>query len=153
MSGYEWHPIFRLTPTDGPVSEIDLRYGTELPPLRTRLRIDEEIRQRRDVNQVLRPLVRGLRWRVTFEWLVTGEMYDHDEIVKVVNALIDRTTTVELTLDGHYGDDAVYRECVFRGRSGPEPIQGKTHAGARYTLDVEGAALLSAETPIGDGRW
>lgn len=151
MSGYGWTPIVRITPADGAVTTLDLRFEMAWAegPVTTGVEHRPELRRRQDVNQRSRPLIQGFRGEVRMTFAIGGDMGDHAILAQVLKALTTPGTTVELSLDG----GTSWRTVVLRDYRGPRPLGGKTFAGGQYELRLETQDLMDEVPAIGSGTW
>ena len=146
--GYLWNPIFRLTPGG------DYTLKTSMPYAGGATKIDLNyipvMDSRETANKTLSVVHYGFRIRVGFTFAIGGNMADHNTLVTIVNALVDPTKTVQLSLNG----GTTFRYVDIRRYEGPDPFDGKTFAGAYYSLEVETTSLVQPPLPaIGSGTW
>lgn len=152
MNGYRWQPFFRITPADGDQVLIDLSNDLQRIPgagpasVSVKYQIDQK--KREDVNGNSCHLTRGFRGEVAIELEDGGEMLDSDIVARVVNALRDSSSRVELSLDG-----MTWREVQITKLEGPTPNKGKPAAGCRWNLTVQTVELIREITPLGSGCW
>ncbi len=147
-NGYTWKHWIKLSPTDGDDETIILRqeFLEGHGPVRTNVTIQDDKETRLDLNKVLRQEVFGFRYRVT----IRIELFDMEEqraLVKIVNALKDRDTTVSLSLDG----GVTYKPVILRTMPSPRAIRNLTIVGATFELGLEAAELDDELVAIADG--
>ena len=150
--GYQQTARIRLSPASGPDQTIDLATAfTDLRgPAKTEFAHEIELDQRMDVNRALRPVIYGARGEaeLTLDILT---MDDQRDLARIVNALMaPEDWTVYLS-----GDAGVTERAVVISRyTGPTPLAGKPHVGARYVLQVRSRDLIQELPAIGDaGHW
>ena len=133
MSGFEWHPLVRMTPDNGAAEVFDLRtlLTDASGPVRHTLRYKDEGSVKEDVNLNLRKIDRGLRPEVTLRCDI-ATMADHATLATITNRLIRSDWTVELSLD----NGTTYREVQLLRVPSPRPFRGKTVAGATFDLSL-----------------
>jgi hypothetical protein len=151
MSQYAWKGVFKFIPTDGIEETMDLAsvFTDTSGPGKIDPSHVYESTNRQDVNRRGNQKDWGFRPRckMTFEIIDTAlQAY----FALIVNRL--RATdvwVVLLSLDGGIN----YRQVQLKSFDGPDPIQGKTFAGAKYVLEVEGVELLDQIPNLGSGVW
>jgi len=149
MSQYAWKAVFKFVPTDGIEETLDLM--ETIPPKSIEVSHEPDVTSRIDVNRRGNAKGWGLRPRATFKWeIIDTALVAY--ILLIVNRLMaDQTWTVYLSLDG----GITYRqvELIPKGYTGPDAIQGKTFAGAKYSLEVQGVDVLDQVPTLGTGVW
>ncbi len=153
MSGYAWWPMVRITPANGPAVVRDLKSDlSTIPgtgPTKVAVKHAPQIKQRQDVNDAERPLLKGFRVDVELTFEVADEMLDHDILAEIASACLDQDQIVELSMDG----GLTYREVVLTEYRGPDPINGKMYVGAKYELNFRCRELVQDIPAIGMGNW
>lgn len=107
-----------------------------------------DVKRREDVNGNSCNLTRGFRAEVSIEIEDGGEMLDSEIVARIVNALCDSSSQVELSLDG-----MTWREVQITKLEGPTPNKGKPAAGCRWNLTVQTVGLIRQIAPLGAGCW
>ncbi|HOC17125.1 MAG TPA: hypothetical protein PKK95_02600 [Vicinamibacterales bacterium] len=153
MSGYAWWPMVRITPANGPEVVRDLKSDLStlwgIGPTKIAVKHAPQIKQRQDVNDRERPLLKGFRVEVDLTFEVSDEMTDHDILAEIVTACLDQYQVVELSMDG----GLTYRGVVLTDYLGPDPLGGKPVAGAKYELHFRCRELVTELPAIGTGNW
>jgi hypothetical protein len=139
MTGYKRRAIFRIVYGSGPPTVIDCQtaFSDVRGPVSCKVDYVPDVQKRMEVSRRSSPAIFGYRPKVdlTFD-VVTTE--DSESFETILDALRDETTTVLLSLDGCYTE----REVVLTGFDGPNPLGGKTIAGARWILKLEASDLI-----------
>lgn len=140
---YQWYPIVDYMPDNGAPSTVDLRAAlTDASgPVAHRLSYPLDSRPFLDVNRKSNPIIYGMRPKLDILCDVIT-LADQAAVATLVSRLADRNWAVYLSLDGGFTS----RQIVLTGYRGPDPLGGKTVAGARHTVSVETGSLL-AELP------
>jgi len=153
MTQYAWKPFFKFVPTDGieEVADLQAIFTDTSGPSSIDASHVPDVTARTDVNRRGNAKGWGLRptCKMVFEILST-EL--HAYLALIVNRLIANDVwTVYLSLDG----GLTYRqvELAAKGYEGPDAIQGKTFAGAKYTLSVQAVDLLDQAPELAGGTW
>jgi hypothetical protein len=137
--GYLWDPVVRIVPRNG--SATTIVFAEALSDLagheRADVRYIPEASQRRDINRSERPVLFGWRPEVRFDFLVMT-MADQHAIAQILDGLMDPCTDVYLAMDA-----CTFRRVVLSSSDGPDPIAGKTFAGARFRIGVRCAEMIS----------
>lgn len=143
-SGYDHHPVFRLSPTNGPDVDLDLRALLTDAGGPTRIDVNwkpvnrrGETITRRDVQSLL-----GYELDVRFRMIVQS-MSDAAVLTRIQRAFARPDVAVLLSLD----NGAVFRGVRLTRWLGPDAIGGKTFAGTEYQMTVRGVAL-DEELPV-----
>lgn len=149
MSSYAWSPRFKFVPTDGIEETLDLM--AVLPPTSVDPSHESDVSARRDVNRKGNARVWGFlpTCKMKFEVIDTTRVA---YLLLIANRLrASALWTTYLSLDG----GVTYRqvEAAAKVLDGPDAIQGKTFAGARYTLSVVGVDLIDTVPDLGTGVW
>lgn len=148
--GYSYHPLIRITPTDGAAKVLDLRqeFSAARGPESIRVDYSLDADDYLDVNRNRRQNVFGIECdlRLTIPIVDTAE---HATLAEIVTAFLG-TSKVELSLDGGY----TYREVNATRLPSPRPFRGKTHAGARHEIRLECVAPLTEQPAMtAEGGW
>jgi len=149
MSQYAWRPVFKFVPTDGIEETLDLM--EVLPPKSVEPDHQPDVTARTDVNRRSNAKPWGFRpiCKMTFEVIDTSLV---QYLLLVVNRLRQNDTwTVYLSLDGGLTHRQMDPDAKFH--DGPKAIQGKTFAGATYTLAVQAVDLIDQVPGLGTGVW
>lgn len=151
MTQYRWQPVFKFVPTDG-IEEVLVVSECFSDTSGFRLADPDhmpEITQKVDVNRQGSQRAWGLRPRVkcTLEIVDTAtQAY----LALIINRLVaNEVWTTYLSLDG----GLTYRQVELKSYDGPKAIEGKTFAGAIYTLELQAVALLDQMPNLGTGVW
>jgi hypothetical protein len=152
MPGYEWWPVCRIDHSDKASVTIDLREDMQFVdgPLRVIgpnyaiVRTDRE-----DVNRSLRPMFHGYRVSFELDFAVGDDMGDHDLLARIVSAFMDARYVVSMSLDG----GVTFRRVTLSRYDGPDPIAGKTFAGATFRLGFRCADLIDEIPSVASGQW
>lgn len=151
MSQYGWKAVFKFVPTDGIEEVMDLSevFTDTGRPSSIDASHVPDITARIDVNR--RGNAKGWGFRPTaklkFE-IFSTELQAY--LALIVNRLLANDIwTVYLSLDG----GITYRQVELKSYDGPDPIQGKTFAGAKYSLEVQAVDLLDQTPALGTGVW
>ena len=149
MTQYAWRQMFKFVPTDGIEETLDLM--AVLPPTSTDAGYLPDVTPRKDVNR--RGNARG--WGFLPYCKMKFEVIDSDlqaYLRLIANRLMaEKLWAVYLSLDGGLTWRQV--EATSKVLDGPDPIQGKTFAGSKYTLDVVAVDLISEVPALGTGVW
>lgn len=138
MAGYRWRTWIRMTPKDGLAEVLDLGFPYPGGFLANSVLVSAEptyrevLESRETIERRLRPLILGYRKEVRLRFDVIDTDPDAAVVGKIARRLMDPYWTVELSLD----DERTYHEIVLRSAPGPDPLGGKTIAGARLELRV-----------------
>lgn len=150
MSGYRWHPIFKLIPDNGAETTVDL--WDQIPgttgPVRIDLQYREDQDEWQDIDRVIRSQVFGFRVAVRMDFDIT-DMQEHQVLANITNALADESTQVQLSLDAGF----VFRAVKLDRAPRPRPLNGKTFAGASFRLDLSCTELLDELPALVEGAW
>ena len=138
--GYEWHPVFRQTPDNGSAVVVDTRASfTDLGgPETVDIGYDTVRTDREDINRRARSRVWGFRQMISLG-IYIDTMADSGALFQILSRLARDDWTTELSLDG----SGTYRTVELEDFGGPQPLGGKTVAGARFELSMRGVDLLS----------
>lgn len=149
-TAYSWDVQVRLDPVNGDDETLDLMTAMSdaSGPVSAIPSYPPSIARRETVSHGRDHYIRGFRPTVvlTFDVVTMG---DQVNLQTVDNALGDQNVDVYLSLDG----GATERKVVLIDSTGPTPLGGKTHVGARYVLTVEAANLIDKKPAIGSGTW
>lgn len=98
--GYSYHPLIKITPTDGAAKTLDLReeFRDAKGQTRTRVEYDLEADDYTDVNYRERLTKHGIRVNVRMRFAILQQA-DHASLAEIVTALAQTGTVVELSLD------------------------------------------------------
>jgi hypothetical protein len=149
MAGYAWFPKFRINSADGPPVVVDLRNDLLVAPgagpsqIEIELELDQE--PFKNVNKQLKPLTSGVRPVVKFSAVDAGEMGDSLVILQILNALINPSATVDLSMD----DGQVWRQVVLTEKPVFTPNAGKPAAGCTWKFVVSAVDLITEILPPG----
>jgi len=137
--GYEWQPIFRMVPDDGPEQVIVLRSSlTDVGgPGRIRLAYRPVFTRAEDVNRRLAFQRFGFRAAVGIAAEV-ATMADQAALATILSRLHSDQWRIYLSLDG----GVVEREVELASNSGPDAIAGKVSVGASFELGLEAIDLI-----------
>jgi hypothetical protein len=149
MSQYAWKPVWKFVPTDGSEETLDLM--EVLPPTSVDAAHEPDLQSRIDVNKRGNSKGSGFRptCKMKFEIVDTALV---QYLLLIVNRLMaDQIWTVYLSLD----IGITYRQVQLqqKGFDGPKAIEGKTFAGAIYSIAVEGVDLIDQVPALGSGVW
>lgn len=148
---YEYHPLVRVTPTDGAPWTRDLReaFRDARGPVRVLVDYDFEHEDYDDVNRRRRRTAFGFRPNVRLTFDIVN-IADHPALAEIETALAHPTHVVELSLDGGH----TYRKVVMTDVSSPRALGGKTIVGARHELRLECVELLDEKPAMtAAGGW
>jgi hypothetical protein len=146
MAGFKWTPQYRINGGAAVNMLTTFAYGGG--PVLTDVEYVPETQRRLDGNKKVHRLFWGFRPTVTFTFDVGGTMADAGEFSTLVNALVDTTKTVEVSLNS---GTATWRVMELVSAKGPDPFQNKTIAGGRFVLKVEAAELIATYPDTGTG--
>jgi hypothetical protein len=150
MSQYGWLPMVKFVPTDGIEEVLDL-IAVGLRPTKIEPTHEPDITGRIDSNRRSNAKFYGFRpaCKMTFEVIDTS-------LVSYLHLITNRVPandvwTVYLALD----NGVTYRQIDPASKllTGPVAIQGKTFAGATYTLDLMAVDLIDQVPGLGTGVW
>lgn len=150
MSQYKWKPVFKFVPTDGIEEVLDL-IAVGLTPTLIDASHEPDVNARIDVNRRGNAKGSGFRPRCKMKFEIVDTALVAYLLLAVNRLLATDIWTVYLSLDG----GITYRqvEMAAKGFDGPKAIQGKTFAGATYTLDMQAVDLLDQVPNLGTGVW
>lgn len=152
MSGYEWWPIIRVAREDRQTVTYDLRSDLTFidGPTRVIGPNYQPVQLRREtVNREVRDRIVGFRVSCELEFVVGDDMVDHDILAAVVSACAEQRATVSLSLDG----GVTYRAVRLTRYDGPDPISGKTFAGAFFRLGFQCEDLIDEIPSVAAATW
>jgi len=151
MSQYAWRAMFKFVPTDGIEEVMDV--GQVFTDTGRPSAIDAghvpDVTHRIDVNRRGNAMGWGYRARckMSFEIISTETQAF---LALIVNRLLANDIwTVYLSLDG----GITYRQVELKSYDGPDAIEGKTFAGAKYSVEVQSVELLDQVPNLGTGMW
>jgi hypothetical protein len=148
---YAWLPVMRFIPQDGP-EELLVLYEAfsdtsgpgKVVPSHAPEMVESMDSQRR---ATLRPFGFRPMCKMTFELVdMAQQAYLQAMLVRL---MATGSWACHLSLD----DAATFRQVVLDSYSGPEPLRGKTFAGAKYEVGVRGVDLLEEPPVLGLGVW
>lgn len=150
MNGYAYHPMVRITPTDGLARTFDLRQEFRDARGQSRSRVQYEFvsDDYEDVNKRTRNTTFGFRVNVRL-WFDIANVVDHKALAEISTAFNNKDT-VELSLDAGF----TYRAMLMERAPSPRAFGGKTIAGARHEIRLTTVELLDEHPAMtASGGW
>lgn len=152
MSGYEWWPIVKVEREDRQTVTYDLRSDLTFIDGPTRVtgpNYTPVFSRMETITRRVRDRVLGFRASVELEFAVGDDMVDHDILAAIVSACAEDKATVRLSLDG----GVTYRAVRLTRYDGPDPIAGKTFAGAMFRLGFQCEDLIDEIPSVASATW
>lgn len=152
MSGYEWWPVVMIEREDRQTVTYDLRSEMTFIDGPTRIigpNYTPVQRRRETVTYQVKDRIIGFRVSVELEFVVGDDMIDHDILSAIVSACAEDRATVKLSLDG----GVTYRAVRLTRYDGPDPLAGKTFAGAVFRLGFQSEELIDEIPSVAAATW
>jgi hypothetical protein len=117
-------------------------------PVQHRVRYLPEIEERETINRMVNNLRLGWRVEVRLTFMIST-MADEAYVSTIASRMMRSDWTVYFSLDG----GTTERVMDIDSGPSPEPIGGKTVAGAMIRMDIKSRELIFEKPAIGSGAW